>query len=150
MFVLHPPNGVFHACGGTNAAQHFPVATMCARCAHQPAMPARPAPPLAPSGARIRAHMAAPGQFHATPGRGLNPPTLVRVLRARQPQASSAPRPWEDDCRIANSEFYFSPGELCKGRESGQRTECATIVAQCKRPQGRAALGKSSPRYSRP
>ena len=26
-----------------------------------------------------------------------------------------------------------------------QRTECATIVAQCKRPQGRAALGKATP-----
>ncbi len=31
------------------------------------------------------------------------------------------------------------------GRASGQRTECATIVAQCKRPSGRAALGKAAP-----
>ena len=31
-----------------------------------------------------------------------------------------------------------------------QRTECATTVAQCKRPSGRAALGEAAPVTSRP
>ena len=31
-----------------------------------------------------------------------------------------------------------------------QRTECATIVAQCKRPQGRVALGRATPMTPRP
>ena len=31
-----------------------------------------------------------------------------------------------------------------------QRTECATTVAQCKRPLGRAALGEAIPMTSRP
>ncbi|MBQ9367424.1 MAG: hypothetical protein IJT83_06550 [Victivallales bacterium] len=29
MFILHPPNGVFHASGIANAAQHLPMAAMC-------------------------------------------------------------------------------------------------------------------------
>ena len=33
---------------------------------------------------------------------------------------------------------------------SGQRTECATIVAQYKHPQGRATLGEVTPKTSRP